>query len=94
MAEGKVRAHAKFYGNVQGVFFRANTRKMAKEFGVNGWVKNLEDGSVEAVFEGKEGDVKGLVDWCEKEQPHATVEDVDVDYTTDLEGFDSFEVRY
>ncbi|HMB51510.1 MAG TPA: acylphosphatase, partial [Natronoarchaeum rubrum] len=51
MAE-RTRAHVFVSGRVQGVFYRANTRENARERGVDGWVKNLEDGRVEAVFEG------------------------------------------
>ncbi|MCD6383946.1 MAG: acylphosphatase, partial [Thermoplasmata archaeon] len=47
----KVRAHVFFYGRVQGVFFRANCQRKAMELGVSGWVRNLPDGSVEAVME-------------------------------------------
>ncbi|MGQ9582940.1 MAG: acylphosphatase [Thermoplasmatota archaeon] len=48
------RARAIFRGRVQGVWFRANTERKARSAGLTGWVRNLPDGSVEAVFEGEE----------------------------------------
>ena len=60
----QTRAHVCVSGNVQGVFYRANTRDTARELGVDGWVRNLEDGRVEAVFEGPEPAVEELIDWC------------------------------
>jgi acylphosphatase len=58
----KVRAHVLVSGKVQGVFFRQKTQRQALSFGVTGWVRNLPDGRVEAVFEGEEEAVKALVD--------------------------------
>ena len=49
----KVRAHATISGRVQGVFFRMETKRAADRFGVSGWVRNLRDGTVEALFEGE-----------------------------------------
>jgi acylphosphatase len=88
-----VRAHLRIYGRVQGVFFRANTRKQARKRGLGGWVKNLDDGSVEAIIEGPEDDVREVVDWAREGPPRANVEDLEVD-REDYEGaFDDFEVR-
>ena len=79
-------------GRVQGVFYRANTRDAARERDVDGWVRNLDDGRVEAVFEGPEGDVEELVEWCHTGSPAAAVEDVDVEYG-DPEGEEGFRIR-
>ena len=79
-------------GRVQGVFYRATTRDAARERGVDGWVRNLEDGRVEAVFEGPEPSVEGMVEWCHTGSPAAEVDDVDVSYD-DPDGIDGFEVR-
>jgi len=79
---------------VQGVFFRAYTREWAKELGVKGWVRNLPDGSVEAVFEGEEGRVKELIERCRKGPPRAVVEDVQVRWEKYKGEFDDFEIRY
>jgi len=56
----KVRAHIIVSGRVQGIFFRSETKHKAKKHGVEGWVRNLRDGGVEAVFEGEEKTVKTL----------------------------------
>ena len=89
----QTRAHVHVSGNVQGVFYRANTRDTARELGVAGWVRNLKDGRVEAVFEGPEPAVEELVDWCHGGSPAADVSDVDVEYEQP-KGLDGFEVRW
>ncbi len=88
-----IRKHAFFEGKVQGVFFRANTRDKAREIGVKGWVKNLPDGRVEAVFEGPEEKVDQVIKWCENNQPHARVDDVTVDIEKATGEFDRFFVK-
>jgi acylphosphatase len=62
----KVRAHIYIIGRVQGVFFRSEIRRKARIHNVTGWVRNLPDGQVEAVFEGKEEDVKRLIEFCSR----------------------------
>ena len=88
----RVRAHVFVSGRVQGVFYRATTRDTARERDVDGWVRNLDDGRVEAVFEGPREAVEGLVEWCHTGSPSAVVEDVAVDYE-DPEGVNGFTVR-
>jgi acylphosphatase len=88
----RTRAHVFVSGRVQGVFYRANTRETAREHGVDGWVRNLDDGRVEAVFEGSEDDVQAMVDWCETGSPQARVEDVAVEYAPP-EGESRFEIQ-
>lgn len=68
------RTHVFFSGRVQGVFFRANTCKTAKKIGLTGWVRNLPDGRVEAVFEGSEPAMDKMLAWCQKGTPPAKVE--------------------
>ena len=60
------RVHVFITGRVQGVFFRAETKKQASGLGLAGWVKNLDDNRVEAVFEGRESDIEKMLDWCRK----------------------------
>ena len=72
--DDRVRAHVFVSGKVQGVYFRATTRDTAREHGVDGWVRNLADGRVEAVFEGPEGAVDELVAFCHEGSPAASVE--------------------
>ncbi|MFQ3318570.1 MAG: acylphosphatase [Natronomonas sp.] len=88
----RIRVHVFVSGRVQGVYYRANTREAARERGVGGWVRNLDDGRVEAVFEGKEAAVDGMVEWCHTGSPQARVEDVEVEYGTP-DGHSGFEIR-
>jgi acylphosphatase len=89
----RTRAHVYVTGKVQGVYFRATTRDEARERGVDGWVRNLDDGRVEAVFEGPEDDVKAMVEFCHEGSEAARVADVDVSYG-EPEGEDQFRVRW
>jgi acylphosphatase len=65
-------------GRVQGVFFRDTCRRVAEQHGVAGWVRNLPDGRVEAVFEGPEAGVRRLVDWAHDGPRMAVVDDIAV----------------
>ena len=89
---GSIRAHVFVSGTVQGVYYRANTRDQARDRGIDGWVKNLEDGRVEAIFEGPEADVESMVEWCHEGSPRAQVTDVQVEYEAP-KGLDGFEIR-
>lgn len=89
---GTIRAHVFVSGTVQGVYYRANTRDQARERGIDGWVKNLEDGRVEAIFEGPEDDVESMIEWCHEGSPRAQVTDVEVEYEAP-KGLDGFEIR-
>ncbi len=80
-------------GRVQGVFFRYETRRRAEEEQLAGWVRNLPDGRVEAVFEGPDDAVERLVHWCREGPGGADVDDVEVT-REDPEGLDRFEVRF
>lgn len=75
---GIVRRHVWVSGRVQGVFFRAATVKAAKANGVSGWVRNLPDGRVEAVFEGPAESVEAAVSWCRHGPEHAVVDHVEI----------------
>lgn len=79
-------------GRVQGVFFRDSCRQIAEELGVTGWVRNLPDGRVEAVFEGTRDDVQKVVDWTRHGPRRAVVADVWV-RQEQPEGLDTFQVR-
>lgn len=72
-----VRAHIIISGRVQGVYFRGNIKEQADSMGVSGWVRNLANGKVEAVFEGEVEDVRRMVAWCHKGPPAARVDDVE-----------------
>jgi acylphosphatase len=73
-----VRRRVVVSGRVQGVFFRDTCRRVAEENGVAGWVRNLPDGRVEAVFEGPADAVGHLVDWTRHGPRHARVDQIDV----------------
>lgn len=74
------RAHVYVSGIVQGVFFRSTTRDMAQNLGLKGWVRNLPDGRVEAVFEGPKHLVEKAIQWCHQGPPGAVVESVEVSW--------------
>jgi acylphosphatase len=82
MADAGARAHVFISGRVQGVFFRYETSRRAAELGLSGWVRNLPDGRVEAVFEGPKPSVDSLVAWCHEGPPFAAVDGVDVSWET------------
>ena len=86
--------HVFISGGVQGVFFRANTQKTALSFNLTGWVRNLPDGRVEAVFEGNDGDVDAILGWCKKGPPFARVTDVEVTPEPFSGEFRQFSIRY
>jgi len=88
-----IRLHVVFKGLVQGVFFRAHTKTKAEELGVTGWVQNLPNGNVEAVFEGEEGHVNALLVYCKKGQPHAKVDKANVNMADYTGEFRVFEIR-
>ena len=87
------RMHVYVSGRVQGVYFRATTRDTANELGVDGWVRNLDDGRVEAVFEGDPDDVEEMVEFCYEGSSRASVTEVEVT-EEEPEGIDGFEVRW
>lgn len=77
----RVRAELKIHGRVQGVFFRQSTQAEAIRLGLTGWVRNLPDGSVEALAEGPADAVRELLAWCRQGPPAAEVSSVDIDWT-------------
>ena len=86
------RAHVWVSGRVQGVFFRQEARRAAARSGVSGWVRNLPDGRVEAVFEGPRASVESLVEWSRRGPSAAVVSGVDVRWEDPL-GEGRFHVR-
>lgn len=90
----KARAHVYVTGWVQGVFFRSETRREAKKLDVKGWVRNLPDGRVEAVFEGEEEKIKELIEFCRRGPPGARVTKVDVTWENYKGEFRNFEIKY
>lgn len=87
------RYHIFISGRVQGVFFRDSTRKKAKELAVNGWVRNLPDGRVEAVFEGEKEKVNKLIEWAERGPIIAKVDNIEIVEEKYQDDFKNFEIR-
>ncbi len=90
----KVRAHVFVSGRVQGVFFRSDTQYEAKKRNVKGWIRNLPDGRVEAVFEGEEEKVKELIEFCKRGPPGARVTNVKIIWERYTGEFEDFRIRY
>jgi acylphosphatase len=68
----------KIEGRVQGVFYRAWTKRTARSLGLDGWVRNARDGSVEAVFSGPTANVDAMLKFCEDGPPDARVTNIDI----------------
>ncbi len=90
----KKAARAVFSGRVQGVWFRANTRKKATGAGLSGYVRNLDDGSVEALFEGEEAAIKRVLEEIFRGtgMGAALVERQDVDWFEPAGRYDGFAI--
>lgn len=85
-----VRVHVYVSGRVQGVFFRAETRNNAIRHNITGWVRNLADERVEAIFEGEKQELDAIIEFCKRGPPGAYVQKLDVtweDYTGEFREF-------
>ena len=92
--EDKKRAHVIISGRVQGVFFRMETLKAARHYGVSGWVRNKADGTVEALFEGDTNSVDLILAWCRTGSPPAKVEKTEVNWENYTGEFTEFKITY
>ena len=90
----KTRAHIFVCGRVQGVSVRWQTQRKAQELELTGWVRNLWDGRVEAIFEGDKDTVQQVVFWCHHGDPPAHVDSVEVNYETPSEDFRGFRITW
>ncbi|SDP61922.1 acylphosphatase [Desulforhopalus singaporensis] len=81
-------------GRVQGVFFRDYTQKQAARLGLCGWVRNLPDGTVEALIQGKATDIRKMLNWLNTGSPLATVTGIKTWKTAESAVFSSFQIRY
>lgn len=88
----KIRVSIVVHGRVQGVAYRHYTRLMARKLGVAGWIRNLADGSVEALLEGEEAAVNTLVEWCQDGPPSARIDRLEIRPGVYGGEFDDFEV--
>lgn len=89
-----IRAHVIVSGRVQGVFFRSETQNEAIKQGLTGWVQNLPDGRVEAVFEGEKDKVDRLIRFCRQGPRGAIVTDIEVTWENYTGEFREFKIRY
>ncbi len=87
------RVYVLVSGKVQGVFFRSSAKKRADELHLTGWVRNLEDGRVEAVIEGDQEKIDKMVEWCRKGPDYADVKDIQVISEKYTGEFNDFSVR-
>ena len=90
----KIQVKAVINGRVQGVFYRAETKKTADQLGIQGYVKNLPNGSVEAVFEGDSSIVNKMLEWCSKGPSAAIVENIFSEKIEGLSIFEEFLIKY
>ena len=81
-------------GRVQGVVFRAETHRQALKLGLTGWVKNLEDRRVEAVFEGEKEAVSAMLEWCGKGPSLSRVTGVEIVEEAPAGDLEDFEIKY
>lgn len=86
-----VRVRMRISGRVQGVYYRDSCRQMAQRLGVDGWVRNRHDGTVEVVAEGSRDDVGALAAWCRQGPPRAVVDRVEF-FDEEPEGLQGFRV--
>lgn len=87
------RVHVIIHGHVQGVFFRSFVRSEASLLKLKGWVRNTEQGQVEAIFEGEKDQVKEMIELCKEGPPNARVGDIRIDWQEYNGGFTEFEIR-
>jgi acylphosphatase len=90
----RISAHLYIEGRVQGVFYRAFTSNVALKLGLNGWVRNLSDGRVEAFFEGDRALIEQAVQECRKGPFGSKVTDIDLRWEENSEISEGFEIRY
>ncbi len=88
-----VRLKVLLEGRVQGVSLRFYTQQQANELGLTGFVRNLTDGRVEAIFEGPEAKVEQMLKWCETGSPNAHIDSIALRYEDPEGRFSSFSVR-
>jgi acylphosphatase len=89
----KIRVHVNIYGKVQGVYYRQTAFQKAVELGLKGWVRNLENGNVEAVFEGDEPIVEKMLEWCKEGPVMARVTGMDITRQPCLDSFEDFRIK-
>lgn len=88
----KIAIRVLIFGRVQGVFFRTSAKRLAKQFGLTGWIKNLDNGQVEAVFEGSPKTMEKMIAWCRHGPPLAQVTDLQTS-PYPIKNYSDFEIK-
>ena len=88
------RVHILVSGNVQGVFFRQALKVVAKKNNVSGWVRNLKDRRVEAVFEGDSKSISSVIEWAHIGPANSRIDDIEVINEEFKNEFSTFDVLY
>lgn len=91
--ENLIRVHLVFYGRVQGVGFRFHSSHKATSLGLTGWVRNVEDGTVEMEAQGSPAALKELVNYIDT-HPRFYLEKIDKDFIGIKKGEHGFSVTY
>jgi acylphosphatase len=89
----KASALLRITGRVQGVWYRASAASEAKRLGLTGWIRNVPDGSVVALAQGRREDVSAFIEWCRSGPPSAEVKNVHTDWLDKAEDLPTFSVR-
>jgi acylphosphatase len=84
----------RIFGQIQGVFFRAETKRKADELELAGFVRNDLDGTVYTEAEGEEKSLQEFLKWCKDGPEAAKVEKAEVEFSNDLKNYKEFEIRY
>lgn len=92
MGMEKARLTLKIHGRVQGVFFRVETARQARNLGLVGWVRNTPDGTVEVMAEGEKEALDRLHEWCQKGPLFSQVEKAEASWDSYRGGLESFEI--
>ncbi len=92
--EKMAAAHIFVSGRVQGVFYRASTKEIALIYHLTGWVRNLSDGRVEAMFEGEKENIEKVVEWCRQGPPAAAPSNLEIKWLKYSGSFTDFKMRY
>ncbi len=90
----KKKLHLIIHGKVQMVLFRSSTQEKAQSLELSGWVKNNSNGTVEAVFEGEEKNLKKILEFCKQGPSAAEVKEVKENWEDCQDEFEGFEIKY
>ncbi|MDM8528150.1 acylphosphatase [Anaerolineales bacterium HSG24] len=90
----KLQVHVMIYGRVQGVSFRWHAQREAQAQDLTGWVRNLSNGQVEAIFEGDSQAIHKMVAWCYMGPTSARVDNVEVNYHAPTNEFTGFKITW